>query len=210
MNAGPILCTHCSTALPAAFLNAADALPCPICATPLLTRVFPALVRPAQVGNVGERISDAGQAACFYHPHKTAHVPCDACGRFICALCDVELHGQHFCPSCVETGRRKGTLTTFENRRVLWDNIALSLAVVPIATVLFWFATIVTAPAAIVLTAIGWRKPGSLAPRTKIRFVIAVVFSLIVLAGWVVAFYFLVTKQNPFEMLSTTHSIEQN
>ena len=201
MSAGPILCTHCSTALPVAMLNALEALPCPICAAPLLVRVFPALVRPAKQSSVGEHITDAGQAACFYHPHKTAHVPCDACGRFICALCDVELHGEHLCPSCVEAGRRKGTLTTFENRRVLWDNIALSLAVLPIATLAFWFATIVTAPAAIVLAIIGWRKPGSLAPRTKIRFVVAIVFSFTLLAGWVVVFYFLITQQDPFEML---------
>lgn len=180
-------------------LNAPALTPCPVCASPLLVRVFPALTRPIVQGTAGERITDTGQAACFYHPHKTAHVPCDACGRFICALCDVELHGEHLCPSCVESGRRKGTLTTLESRRFLWDNVALSLAVLPVMTVFFAGFSIVTSPAAILLAIIGWRKPASLAPRTKIRFVIAILFSLIVLAGWGTFFYFLATKGTAFE-----------
>jgi hypothetical protein len=153
-------------------------------------------MRPVKAGIAGERITDAGQAACFYHPHKTAHVPCDACGRFICALCDVELHGQHLCPSCLESGRRKGTLTTFESRRVLWDSIALSVALLPVVTILFWFLSVVTAPAAIFLSIYGWRKPGSLAPRrSKLRFSFAIAFSIAVLIGWGVALYYTITEE---------------
>jgi hypothetical protein len=160
-------------------------------------RLFPAILRPVQQGTSGERITDAGQAACFYHPHKTAHVPCDTCGRFICALCDVELQGQHFCPSCVESGRRKGTLTTFESRRVLWDNIALSLAVLP--TALCW-VSILTSPIAIILAAIGWRKPPSLAPRrTKLRLILAIIFSLLVLTTWGIVIGLMITKPHFFE-----------
>jgi hypothetical protein len=203
MNAAPVLCPRCSNLLPSLMLNGRPDLPCSSCGSQLTVRAFQALIRVAERSAVGERVTDAGQAACFYHPHKTAHVPCDACGRFICALCDVELHGQHLCPSCIESGRRKGTLTTFENRRLLWDNIALSTAVLPVVTLFFWFLTIITAPAALLLAVMGWRKPGSLAPRTKIRFVIAIGFSLLVLAGWAALFYFLATEQNPFEILVT-------
>ena len=195
----PVVCTQCLSPLPLAHLHTTAFAGCPVCATPLLTRVFPALLRRAPETIFSEHITDAGQAACFYHPHKTAHVPCDACGRFICSLCDVELQGHHLCPSCVESGRRKGALTTLESRRVLWDNIALSAAVLPVVSVVFWWASIVTAPVAILLAVIGWRKPGSLAPRTKIRFIIAVVFSLLVLGGWGVLFFFLATKGHLFE-----------
>jgi hypothetical protein len=160
--------------------------------------LFPALLRPIAAGSVGERITDAGQAACFYHPHKTAHVPCDACGRFICALCDVELQGQHLCPSCVESGRRKGTLTTFENKRLLWDSIAITTAVLPL--LVLWFVSFITAPAAIIVAIIGWRKPRSLAPRrAKPRFIFAIVFSLLVLVGWGVGLWYLVVQANTFE-----------
>ena len=111
----------------------------------------------------------------------------------------MELHGQHLCPSCVEAGRRKGTLTTLESRRVLWDSIALSVAVLPVATLAFWWASCVTAPAAIVLAIIGWRKPPSLAPRSKFRFIAAIAFSVLVLAGWGVLFYFVVVNREQFQ-----------
>ena len=196
----PVVCPACSLPVPAEAFSSSDFVACPGCRMPLLARVFPALLRPIQAGTSGERITDAGQAACFYHPQKTAHVPCDACGRFICALCDLELHGQHLCPSCVESGRRKGTLTTFESRRVLWDNIALSVAVLPIATLALWFLSVVSAPAAIFLAIYGWRKPGSLAPRwSKFRFVITILFSIAVLGGWTALFYFIATNRERFE-----------
>jgi hypothetical protein len=165
----------------------------------LLVRAFPALLRTPRPDALAEPVTDAGQAACFYHPNKTARVPCDACGRFICALCDVELHGQHLCPSCVEAGRRKGSLTTLESRRVLWDSIALSVAVLPVATLLFWWATFVTAPAAIVLAIVGWRKPRSLAPRSSYRFVLAIAFSILVLAGWTALLYFGIVNRRQFQ-----------
>lgn len=196
----PVLCTSCSTPVPAAYLNAPDLAACPSCNAGLLVRAFPALSRPIAQGHAGERITEAGQAACYYHPNKTAHVPCEACGRFICALCDVELHGQHLCPACIESGRRKGALTTLENRRLLWDNIALFIAVLPIATVLFWFLTIVTSPAAILLAIIGWRKPPSLVPRwSKFRFVFTIIFSIATLGGWIAVIYFVSTQSKGFE-----------
>ena len=194
----PVICPECSTPLPAALLQSPAFAQCPACHEALLVRAFPALLLAPQQGASGERITDAGQAACFYHPNKTAHVPCDACGRFICVLCEVELHGQHLCPSCVEAGRRKGTLTTLESRRILWDSIALSVAVLPVATLLFWWASIVTAPAAIVLAIVGWRKPQSLAPRSKLRFVAAIAFSVLVLAGWGALFYFVIANRVQF------------
>ena len=122
-----------------------------------------------------------GQATCFYHPQKTAHVPCDACGRFVCALCDVELHGEHLCPACIESGRRKGKITTLENRRILHDNVALSLGLLPIVA---WPLTIATAPATIIYSIIAWKKPGSLVRTGKMRFIIAIIVSALLLVGW--------------------------
>jgi len=186
MEGSPLTCTKCYSALPAAAINLAEPLPCPACGTPLQAAVFPAYFRAIPRGNAGELAVQEGQATCFYHPEKVAHVPCDACGRFICALCDVELHGEHLCPGCIEAGRRKGKITTLENKRVLYDNIALSLAVLPL---LAWPLTIVTAPATIVFSIVTWRKPSSLAPRTKIRFIAAILFSVMVLIGWALVFY---------------------
>jgi hypothetical protein len=82
---------------------------------------------------------------------------------------------------------------------MLWDNIALSVAVLPIATIAFWWASIVTSPAAILLAIIGWRKPGSIAPRGKWRFIVAIIFALLVMGAWGTGIYFLVTKGSVFE-----------
>lgn len=185
-------CPHCATVVPPSYFNAPVPGLCPACATPLRVRVFPALLRPMAQGSSGERITVEGQAACFYHPSKTAHVPCDGCGRFVCALCDVELHGQHLCPSCIESGRRKGALTTLENKRVLWDNIAMTTAIGPL---LIWPLTIVSAPTAIFLALYGWRKPRSLVPRrASLNFIAAIVFAFLIIAGWIVGIVFLVKK----------------
>ena len=178
--------------MPEELFNAPQEVTCPTCATPLRVRVYPALWRELPRGSSGERITVEGQAACFYHPNKTAHVPCDGCGRFVCALCDVELHGQHLCPACIESGRRKGSLTTLENKRVLWDNIALTMAVAPL---LLWPLTFISAPAAIILAFYGWRKPRSIVPRRAgLNFIAAIVFACLIIAGWAVGIYFLITK----------------
>ena len=194
MNA-PVVCPRCSSPVSATQLSSRGYAPCLQCQAPLRVRIFPALLRIPRPGISAERVTDAGQATCFYHPNKTAHVPCDACGRFICALCEVELHGQHLCPSCVESGRRKGTLTTLESRRVLWDSIALSVAVLPVVTVVLWWTSIIAAPAAIFLAIYGWKKPRSVAPRwSSFRFIAAIVFSVIVLGGWATLFFYMATR----------------
>lgn len=183
-----VTCAKCFTPLPRSMLNATAPQPCPGCATLVQAFVFPALFRVNTGINTGELAVEEGQAVCFYHPQKSAHVPCDACGRFICALCDIELHGEHLCPACIENGRRKGKITTLENRRVLHDNIALSLAVLPL---IMWPFTIITAPAAVILAVATWKKPTSITPRTKIRFILAIIFAALTLAGWAVGIFML-------------------
>ena len=201
----PVVCPNCSAPISPAQFATAQFTACGDCGTPLLARAFPALLRPAPQGVSGERITDSGQAACFYHPHKTAHVPCDACGRFVCALCDVELHGQHLCPACIEAGRRKGSLTTLESRRMLWDNVALAVAVLP--PLLCLWPAIVGAPAAIFLAIFGWRKPRSVAPRfTRLRLTLAIVVAVLALVGIGALIYFLKQQgggATPFSMEPT-------
>src|SRR6185369_13510263 len=112
--------------------NRAELKPCPSCAAPLQVEVFPAFFRKITPGTGAETILVEGEASCFYHPQKRAVLPCHGCGRFLCALCDCELHGEHYCPACLETGRKKGKIKRLENRRTLYDSIALAVALFPI------------------------------------------------------------------------------
>ena len=139
----PLLCPKCRGWLTEAHLNRAQLIPCLGCGTPLQVEVFPALFRHFAPGSAGEVLVVENEASCFYHPQKKAVRPCEGCGRFLCALCDCELHGEHFCPACLETGKRKGKIKKLENERTLYDNIALGLALYPL---LFFYLTIITAP----------------------------------------------------------------
>src|SRR2546427_10237207 len=148
MNSPLVSCTKCQAALLGDLFNLADFTPCPACGARLHIEVFPALFRRFTPGRTGEAILEDTEASCFYHPQKKAVVPCEGCGRFLCALCDCELQGQHFCPACLETGRKKRKIKSLENERTLYDSIALSLAVLPVLITFFIYFTFITAPAA--------------------------------------------------------------
>jgi hypothetical protein len=161
-----------------------DSGQCPACGAVVKVTVFPALYKPLSSGAVGEHVVMDDEASCFYHPQKKAVIPCDSCGRFLCALCDVELNEEHLCPNCLESGRKKGKLKHLDKERILYDNIALRVAVYPVILLFFWFLTFITAPVAIVLSIRYWNKPTSMLPRTKIRFILAIVIAVAQLGLW--------------------------
>ena len=177
----------CRGLLPVQFLNASGPAPCPACSVLSEVQVFPALFRAFAPAHAGETVMEDVEAGCFYHPLKKAVVPCAACGRFLCALCDCELHGQHLCPACLEAGRKKGKIKSLENRRVLYDSIAIALTLVPL--LIFWF-TIVTAPLALFIAIRHWNTPTSIIHRTKIRFILAIVLASLEIVWWIVFFFF--------------------
>jgi hypothetical protein len=168
--------------------NLPNLAPCPACRVPLHVEVFPALFRPPARGRGGEALMVEGESSCFYHPQKKAIVPCQGCGRFLCALCDCELRGEHFCPACLEVGRQKGRIQRLENQRTLYDGIALSAAVLPL---LIFYFTVVTAPIALYIALRYWNAPRSIVHRTKIRLVMAIIVATLQIIGWGVGVYFL-------------------
>jgi len=187
----PLLCPRCKATLTEAEVNRAELTPCHSCGAPLQVEVYPALFRRVTPGRDGEALVVEDEASCFYHPQKKAVVPCDACGRFLCALCDCELHGEHFCPGCLETGKRKGRIKRLENERTLYDSIALALATFPL---LIFYFTVVTAPMALFVAFRYWNAPRSIVHRTKIRLVLAIILASLQVGGWAVAIFFLTTR----------------
>jgi hypothetical protein len=146
--------------------------------------VFPALFSPPARGQDGEKLLVDDQSSCFYHPEKKAVIHCASCGRFLCALCDIELNDQHLCPTCLETGKKKRKLVNLENHRVQYDGIALSVALLPL---LIFYVTCITAPIAIYIAIRYWRAPLSIVRRTRVRFVLAIVFASLQIVGWAFA-----------------------
>ena len=173
-------CTKCSTALIPSMLNAAKPLACPECGSLIQAEVFPAFFKKILSAAAEDILADS-QAGCFFHSQKKAVVSCESCGRFLCSLCDVEFSGKHVCPSCLEAGKSKRKIRNLETERVLYDSIALSIAILPM---LMFFVTIVTAPVCIYYSLRHWKSPMSILPRTKVRFVFAILISVLQLGGW--------------------------
>jgi hypothetical protein len=189
MNIQVAKCSRCTALLPREAFNAVDFLLCPSCRDPIRVDVFPALFKTTTPGQPGETLLVESESSCFYHQQKKAVTLCESCGRFLCALCDVELNDQHLCPSCLETGKKMGKLSNLENYRMLYDNGALGLAILP--AFLIW-PTIVTAPMTLFVAVRYWKAPSSIIPRTKLRFVIAIALATLQILGWTGLLYVLI------------------
>ena len=141
---------------PAAATAAAQPLVCGHCQTTAMVEVFPALVRGRQPVRLG--VATGGdEAACFFHAEKRAEAACDQCGRYVCALCDVEVGDRHFCPYCFGgDGRGPAHSGLTERQRALpgrsafWT-AALGWVLGPLA--------LITGPIAIYLAVRGLRAP---------------------------------------------------
>lgn len=187
-----IRCTGCGFPLSNDVLEAGtlarEFRPCRFCGSETQTLVFPAMFVPPSVPTTAEMAARIGDATCFYHSSKRAVVPCSQCGRFLCALCSVQLSGVVWCPECIEAGRTRKRVLNLENSRTLHDSIALALSTWP---VLFLYPSLITAPAALFFSIFYWKRPTSIVRRhTKIRLLIAMLLSLIQIGFWITLFIF--------------------
>jgi hypothetical protein len=179
MAANAIACAACSTPVPREFWNREEPVRCQVCGQPLRAAVFPAITNYT-LGVSPSALEGETEASCFYHPQSRAIVPCQQCGRFLCALCDLEVDGRHVCPRCFERTE------TVEPRRMMYDSLALAISTFPM--LLFWPA-LVGAPWALFLVFRRWSAPSSIVPRTKIRFVLAALFAAAEIAFFIFVVY---------------------
>ncbi len=142
---------------------------------------FPALhATRAQV--IAQTAVLSEESVCFFHAENRAEAICESCGRLLCPVCTVPFGGKKLCPSCI-AGSKGSEDPTVARDRVLFDSIALTLAVVPL---LIWPFTLITAPAALGLVIYGWNKPNSLVRgRGRARLVIAAVIAAIEIGAWI-------------------------
>jgi hypothetical protein len=158
-----VTCPHCSLDIPSD--SAWES--CPYCQKWLQVRLWP-IVR--QNANVAPVLSD--HATCFFHPDKPFQACCRRCGRFVCALCDLQLGADHVCPTCFERERGdsggQANKTELRFRDVLWDSIAVTMGW---GWILFW-PTFVAALPAVIYLHVKYRKAprAYLIPRSGWRF----------------------------------------
>lgn len=148
-------------------------------------QLFPAAVRQSTAAEV-ENIIEEGESSCFFHPKLPATDLCEISGRLICGLCKTEWNGQTVSFEALQSALKEGGSATQSNRQTRWDNIALSLALLPL---LIWVITIVTAP--VVLGIVLWRfrkGPCSRVHRSGWRYSVAALMALLQIGFWVFLF----------------------
>jgi hypothetical protein len=185
-----IKCSKCQAILLPSQFNTGQLNPCPSCASLVAVEVFPAILRSAAAA-FPEPLLVEGESSCFYHPAKKASIVCDSCGRFLCALCDLDLNGRHVCPVCLESGQKKAKFKDLENTRVLWDQMALAVAVLPI---LFVWTSIIGAPVALYLVWRARKEPCSLTGKSNMTLIVAGTLAVLEIAGWTLLLAFVLTK----------------
>jgi hypothetical protein len=100
---------------------------------------------------------------------------------------------RQLCAECLSQLRKLRDETGLVQYAALFDNVALFLVAAPLLTVFFSFFTIFSAPVSLFLSFYYWPRQWNLLPRSRLRFVIAILLSLLLIAAWALAIYYLAT-----------------
>ena len=187
-----IACPACARYLPPASIAADGTAQCPSCATMMDIVLYPALLRPTVRGAMPERLLGAGDAACYYHHGNVAAAACAECGAYVCALCDIGVGLAHYCPSCfnnkhVPASKHRGIL--------LHDHTAFILAVIGVVAVPLMFAGILYGPAIIAYSLYQWNRVHTPYPRSRWRFVAAIMLASVATLFSLIFFGTLITTK---------------
>ena len=189
------VCPACQAPLPVLLCNAGAMGACPACATRMQVVLFPAFFRAIEKGLAAETVGAAGEASCFFHADRKAVVACESCGRFLCALCHVQIGKRDLCPNCIQSDQRKGRLDSLDRRRVLHDAVAMALAVYPMVIPVYgWICSPVTAPICLYIVVRRWTSPLSVVSRGRWRLAVAGLLAALQLAAWAVLAVVLLAK----------------
>ncbi|MDB5050788.1 MAG: hypothetical protein JWO30_3859 [Fibrobacteres bacterium] len=198
MDSTQVRCTRCENVFPLEAETAWTVRTCPGCHERLQVCAFPALRRPLRSRPARNNLAAEGQAGCFFHAHKPAAVPCDACGRFLCDLCDLQFQDRHFCATCLDSAQKGGTgLQNIESpflkeRVFLPQNLALGLALYTPLTLLGIYVIPLSAPFALWVAIRNWKREDGFQVRGKWRFVVSIALALLQLLGVALFIVFMV------------------
>lgn len=157
---GYVVCGECSTQIPSSYWNQEFPTPCPFCSREVTVTVFPAALHPLKTA-MPEAVVTGQEASCYNHASNRAVAACEDCGRFLCAVCDIDTADRHLCPACFD---RQNAASVQE--RVNFDSIALALVSLPM--LLCWLP-VITTPAALFFACKFWNAPSPVMARGKWR-----------------------------------------
>ena len=191
MTTAPALpCPRCQRVLEPSAWRDGTAGTCRRCLTEFDFVPFPALTA-VRTRIAPQAAAVAEDSVCFFHAENRAETVCEDCGRLLCAVCTINFSGRKVCPACIAATKMSGAAPVVKER-MLYDGLAISLALLPI---LAWPVTLVTAPVALGYVIYGWNKPSSLVRgRSRTRLVAAGVLAIGEIGAWVTVGVFLWLK----------------
>lgn len=176
-------CPRCDARLEVRAARGEGENACLACGAEVSVLLLPRLVIAAAPGAPPE-LAVAEDAVCFFHSSKAAQSACDACGRFLCGLCAIDIEARRLCPLCFETQRAGGALATLKARELQYDRLALWIAW---ASWPVWYFAPLILPAVLFLMFRYWRAPKrELPPRRRWRYVLALIVACAPLSIWAI------------------------
>jgi hypothetical protein len=175
-----VKCPECQSVLQQVEPDESETVHCHSCGAAFELYLFRETI--ASPGTPEIELCAPGEASCFFHSTHRVTGNCDECGRFLCTLCLIPLGAQNICPECLHRSSQSNPL---RNYLLLYDNIALFLAIGPMLSILFAGFSLVTAPAALVSVFLFWRREKSAFRQPYIRFILAFLFGIGQVVCWV-------------------------
>ena len=176
-------CGACEAALALPEAAGAGTLACPICRQASRAWLFPALHRESRA-DAGQRLLEEGQSSCMAHPQKQAVAVCDACGKFLCALCDVEWNGEHLCTACIQHRKQSDHEGAHQTSYIHYDSVALGIVLLSLLMMSFFGLGGLIAPVTLYVAWRYWRVPWRPVPHRKWRMALAVLLATLIFVGW--------------------------
>jgi hypothetical protein len=188
-------CPRCSEPLPVTSSGNIQTLRCAACRANVEASIFPAFFSvPGARTRI--QIAQESDASCYFHSRYRAITPCADCGRFLCELCSISVGARVLCSECISKLRKQKSESGLAHHAALFDNSALFLVIGPAVSLFFSIFTLISAPAALFLSFYYWSRQWTLLGRSRVRFVIAIMSSLVLLLGWAILIYAIVTSQS--------------
>ena len=176
-------CSACDARSPLPAAPGAGTVACPVCRHPSQVWLFPALYRETR-GSAGQRLLEEGQSSCMNHPQKQAVAVCDGCGKFLCALCDVDWNGEHVCTACIQHRKLSDHEGAYQSTYTHYDSVALGIVLLSVLMMSFFGLGGLIAPVTLYVAWRYWRVPWRPVPHRKWRMALAVILANLIFVGW--------------------------
>lgn len=119
-------CPRCNVPLALESITAGEDI-CPRCQGFFTATVFHAPQRVTRVLQLAQSGPESA-GSCANHPRNVAVTNCGRCGLLICSLCELDLHGEKYCPSCFDRLTRDGGIENAQTRFRDWRTLSFATA----------------------------------------------------------------------------------